>query len=151
MLIALVEDRQGHRLAGRVEEAKIALSEAPQTGFRFVTRDVKLETPIALEELQAALEGAAAAIASAIERTLAAAGVKGSRIDTLILTGGSTRVPAVGNMLRGLFPEAKAVETDAFGSVGSASRSMRPDGSAPPEGTLSPRGERVAQLGARAT
>ena len=118
MLIALVEDRQGHRLAGRVEEAKIALSESPQTAFRFMTRDVKLETPIALEELQVALEGATAAIAGAIERTLVAAGVKGSRIDTLILTGGSTRVPAVGNMLRALFPEAKAVETDAFGSVG---------------------------------
>ncbi len=118
MLIALVEDRQGHRLAGRVEEAKIALSEAPQTEFRFVTRDAKLETPITIEQLHTALEGATASIAAAIGRTLVAAGVPGSRIDTLILTGGSTRVPAVGNMLRGLFPEAKAVETDAFGSVG---------------------------------
>lgn len=118
MLIALVEDRQGHRLAGRVEEAKIALSEAPQTAFRFVTRDVRLETPIDIGELQAALEGATAAIARAIGRTLEAAGVAGSRIDTLILTGGSTRVPAVASMLRGLFPAAKAVETDAFGSVG---------------------------------
>jgi hypothetical chaperone protein len=118
MLIALVEDRQGHRLAGRVEEAKIALSEAPQTAFRFMTRDVKLETPIALAELQLALEGATASIAKAIDRTLTAAGVPDSRIDTLILTGGSTRVPAVGNMLRALFPGAKAVETDAFGSVG---------------------------------
>ena len=118
MVIALVEDRQGHRLAGRVEEAKIALSEAAQTEFRFVTRDVKLETLIALEELQLALKGATEAIAKAIGRTLEAAGVSGSRIDTLILTGGSTRVPAVANMLRGLFPAAKAVETDAFGSVG---------------------------------
>jgi len=118
MLIALVEDRQGHRLAGRVEEAKIALSEAPQTEFRFVTHDVKLETPITIEQLHAALEGATASIAAAIGKTLTAAGVPASGIDTLILTGGSTRVPAVGNMLRALFPEARAVETDAFGSVG---------------------------------
>ena len=118
MLIALVEDRQGHRLAGRVEEAKIALSEAPQTAFRFMTRDVKLEAPISVEELDAALDNATASIAAAIGRTLTAAGVPGSRIDTLILTGGSTRVPAVGNMLRALFPAARAVETDAFGSVG---------------------------------
>ncbi len=118
MLIALVEDRQGHRLAGRVEEAKIALSEGPQTAFRFVTRDARLETVIAVEELQAALAGATESIARAIGRTLEAAGVKGERIDTLILTGGSTRVPAVAKMLRGLFPTAKAVETDAFGSVG---------------------------------
>jgi hypothetical chaperone protein len=118
MLVALVEDRQGHRLAGRVEEAKIALSETDQTEFRFVTRDVKLETLIAVGELRAALAGATESIARAIGRTLEAAGVGGERIDTLILTGGSTRVPAVSNMLRGLFPKAKAVETDAFGSVG---------------------------------
>ena len=118
MLIALVEDRQGHRLAGRVEEAKIALSEADQTEFRFLTRDVKLETPIAIGELRAALAGATESIGKAIGRTLEAAGIPGERIDTLILTGGSTRLPAVASMLRGLFPAARAVETDAFGSVG---------------------------------
>lgn len=118
MLVALVEDRQGHRLAGRVEEAKIALSEAALTQFRFVTRDVRLETGIALEELDAVLAAANESIAKAIGRTLAAAGIAGERIDTLILTGGSTRVPAVAGMLRGLFPTARAVETDAFGSVG---------------------------------
>ena len=118
MLIALVEDRQGHRLAGRVEETKIALSEAPQTLFRFVTRDVRLEPPITLAELDAALAGANQSIGKAIDRTLEAAGVSGERIDTLILTGGSTRVPAVAAMLRGHFPRARHVETDAFGSVG---------------------------------
>ncbi|MBN9317551.1 MAG: Hsp70 family protein [Devosia sp.] len=118
MLVALVEDRQGHRLAGRVEEAKIALSEAPLTQFRFATRDVRLETTIAVEELDAALAAANEAVARAIGRTLAHAGIGGDRIDTLILTGGSARVPAVASMLRGLFPRARAVETDAFGSVG---------------------------------
>ncbi|MDC9822894.1 Hsp70 family protein [Devosia sp. ZB163] len=118
MLVALVEDRQGHRLAGRVEETKIALSAAPQTDFRFVTRDVRLETPVTADELDAALGNAVDSIARSIGRTLEAAGISSDRIDTLILTGGSTRVPAVARVLRGLFPAAKAVETDAFGSVG---------------------------------
>jgi len=118
MLVALVEDRQGHRLAGRVEETKIALSAAPQTDFRFVTRDVRLETPVTADELDAALGNAVDSIARSIGRTLEAAGLSSERIDTLILTGGSTRVPAVARVLRGLFPAAKAVETDAFGSVG---------------------------------
>ncbi len=39
-------------------------------------------------------------------------------IDTLILTGGSTRVPAVASVLRRQLPAARPVETDAFGSVG---------------------------------
>jgi len=118
MMLAVVEERQGHRLAGRVEEAKIALSEAAQTAFRFVTRDVDLSTTITLDELRNAIDGATAAIATTIGRTLALAGVRGTDIDTLILTGGSTRVPAVSTVLRQLFPAARAVETDAFGSVG---------------------------------
>jgi hypothetical chaperone protein len=118
MMLALVEERQGHRLAGRVEEAKIALSEAEQTEFRFFTRDVQLTAAITLRDLGQAIEGAANAIATTIERTVRAAGVKGADIGTLILTGGSTRVPAVSKVLRSLFPAAQAVETDAFGSVG---------------------------------
>jgi hypothetical chaperone protein len=118
MLIALVEDRQGHRLAGRVEEAKIALSESGQTLFRFVTRDARLETGIDLAELNAAVRAANESIGDAIGRTLAAAGVGPEHIDTLILTGGSTRVPAVASVLRRQVPAARPVETDAFGSVG---------------------------------
>jgi len=118
MMLAVVEERQGHRLAGRVEEAKIALSEAELTQFRFFTRDVALTATITLEELRRAIEGATNAIAAAIGRTLMAAEVGGEAIDTLILTGGSTRVPAVATVLRNLFPAARAVETDAFGSVG---------------------------------
>ena len=117
-MIALVEDRQGHRLAGRVEETKIALSEAEQTAFRFTTRDVDLRADISRKNLTDALDGATGSISKAIGQTLAAAGIGSPAIETLILTGGSTRVPAVATMLRQLFPAAKAVETDAFGSVG---------------------------------
>lgn len=118
MMLAIVEDRAGHRLAGRVEEAKIALSEADFNEFRFFTRDVPLTTTISLAELGRAIEGATSAIATTIEATVRSAGVTGADINTLILTGGSTKVPAVARVLRELFPRARAVETDAFGSVG---------------------------------
>ena len=118
MMVALVEDRQGHRLAGRIEEAKIALSEAPQTEFRFMTRDVALHTPIEAGELATALESPIRAISATIDKTLQAAGVKRTDLDTLILTGGSTRLPAVAQILRAALPEAKPVATDPFGSVG---------------------------------
>jgi hypothetical chaperone protein len=118
MMLAIVEDRAGHRLAGRVEETKIALSEADFSEFRFFTRDVPLTTTISLAELGRAIEGATSAIATTIEATVRSAGVTGADINTLILTGGSTKVPAVAKVLRELFPRAAAVETDAFGSVG---------------------------------
>jgi len=65
------------------------------------------------------------AIANQIERiettigvALAAAGLGKERIDTLILTGGSTQVPAIMAMLQRRLPQARIVEADAFGSVG---------------------------------
>src|SRR5690606_33054023 len=108
----------GHRLASRVEEAKIALSETPQTEFRYFSGDVQLASIVELGELQQSIAGATSSIASTIESTVKSAGVSGADIHTLILTGGSTRVPAVSNVLRAQFPAARAVETDAFGSVG---------------------------------
>jgi hypothetical chaperone protein len=117
-LLALVEARQGHRLAGRVEETKIALSEAAQTAFRFMTPDVDLASTITARQLHAAVADATASIGGAAAAAIKAAGVKGHSIATLILTGGSTKLPAVSAELRAQLPKARAVETDAFGSVG---------------------------------
>lgn len=118
MLVAIVAERLGHRLAGRVEDTKIALSEAPQTEFRFVTPEVDLRTLVTRDQLTAALAAPVAAISRSILATLEMAGVSRDRVETLILTGGSTRVPAVATTLRSLLPAARIVETDAFGSVG---------------------------------
>ena len=117
-LIALVTERQGHRLAARVEEAKVALSEAPQTQFRFATPEVQLATEITLADLTQSIARATTSIADAAANALAAAGVGAERIETLILTGGSTQIPAILTKLRALFPAARFVDTDAFGSVG---------------------------------
>ena len=57
-------------------------------------------------------------IADTIGLTLATAGVTADRIETLILTGGSTQIPSILAQLRRLFPAARFVDTDAFGSVG---------------------------------
>lgn len=116
--IALVADRQGHRLAARVEEAKIALSGAPQTLLQFVSADVELAVPVGIADLEAASAAATERIAGAAREALGRAGVGAERIETLILTGGSTRVAAVTRALREVFPTARAVATDAFGSVG---------------------------------
>ncbi|MNR60590.1 putative chaperone [compost metagenome] len=53
-----------------------------------------------------------------IIETLRRAGVGPDAVDSLILTGGSTLVPAVAGRLQALFPEADVVRTDVLGSVG---------------------------------
>jgi hypothetical chaperone protein len=117
-LIAIVEDRQGHRLAGAVEAAKIALTDQQQTSFRFESRDVDIATGMDQADLTLALEDAVGRIFGTIEQVLSLAGLRHGDIQTLILTGGSTQVPAIAAPLAAAFPMAKRVATDAFGSVG---------------------------------
>ncbi|ODT79688.1 MAG: heat-shock protein [Pelagibacterium sp. SCN 64-44] len=117
-MIALIEDRLGHRLVGAVEAAKIALSDAPDTDFRFPVRERMIKTPMSVAELTAALDNSVERIAATIAEALRRAGIGAGAIDSLILTGGSTQVPAIARQLAALFPQAELVRTDVLGSVG---------------------------------
>lgn len=117
-MIEVVNERLGHRLAGRVEEAKIALTDELSTRFSFATEASVIETDIAQADLDAALADSVDRIETTIRNALASAEVTTDAIDTLILTGGSTQVPVVSRRIRELLPNARAVSTDAFGSVG---------------------------------
>ena len=117
-MVMLVEDRLGHRLVGRVEEAKIALSDADATDFVFPVRDREISTRITADEFGAALADSIRRLEATIAETLKRAGVGPEAVDSLILTGGSTLVPAVAGKLQGLFPDAEVVRTDVLGSVG---------------------------------
>jgi hypothetical chaperone protein len=117
-MLAVIEDRQGHRLASTVEDAKIALTASAETQFSFTSREVALEARITSADLGRALENAVERLVATINATLQHAGLAASAIETLILTGGSTQIPAIMTRLHALFPEARFVQTDAFGSVG---------------------------------
>ena len=118
MMIELIEDRLGHRMLGAVEAAKIALSDVDATDFAFHVRDRMIETEVTLRDLAAALENSVERIETTIEEALKRAGVAAKQIDSLILTGGSTQVPAIAGRLQSMFPDAEVVRTDVLGSVG---------------------------------
>ncbi len=117
-LISIVAHREGHRLAGAVEDAKIALTHEVRTLVEFAGAEVRLAVPVTRERLSRALARPIARIAETIDETLRLAGLGANRIETLILTGGSTQIPAIMAELHRLFPAARVVESDAFGSVG---------------------------------
>jgi hypothetical chaperone protein len=116
--ISIVAHREGHRLAGAVEAAKIALTSEARTTMLFDGEEVGLEVPITRNQLATAITGAVDRIEDKLREVVAVAGLTANRIDTLILTGGSTQIPAIMQRLRANFPDAGFVETDAFGSVG---------------------------------
>jgi hypothetical chaperone protein len=117
-MTSIVRHREGHALAGAVEDAKIVLTGDDATTLSFAGEDVTLALPVTRPELASALAAPIARISDTIGLTLSMAGIKPEQIETLILTGGSTQIPAIITRLRLLFPEARFVETDAFGSVG---------------------------------
>jgi hypothetical chaperone protein len=117
-LMSIITHREGHKLAGAVEDAKIALTAAEAANLAFEGAEIELTKAISRAELTAALEGAVDKIEDTLRSVVAIAGLTTERIDTLILTGGSTQIPAVMQRLRANFPNARFVATDAFGSVG---------------------------------
>jgi hypothetical chaperone protein len=117
-MLSIVAHREGHRLAGAVEDAKIALTADEHTHLAFEGEEVELTPAISRTDLTAAIAGGVAKIEDTLRSVVATAGLTADRIDTLILTGGSTQIPAILNRLRANFPGARFVETDAFGSVG---------------------------------
>ncbi|MDP3897190.1 MAG: Hsp70 family protein, partial [Mesorhizobium sp.] len=102
----------------RVEQAKIALTAADLTHIELPLTGDRLAVAITAQDFDAAIGGAVRRIEETVVRTLADAGLAAGRIETLFLTGGSTAIPQVRAAIVALFPSAKIVEGDVFGSVG---------------------------------
>jgi hypothetical chaperone protein len=117
-MIAVVADRLGHRLAAAVEDAKIALTADRAAEVTFASTGVDIRAGVSRDDLALALRDAVQRIVGTIDHALGLAGLGQGDIQTLILTGGSTQIPAIMTALRTLFADARVVSTDAFGSVG---------------------------------
>jgi hypothetical chaperone protein len=117
-LMNLIQDRSGHWLALKVEEGKIALSDAPT-----VELDLDRLTPREVLTLQRAeFNSAIDHLVDDIETTVASlllhAGVDADHVDTVFFTGGSSGVHRLREKIAALVPSAKRVEGDLFGSIG---------------------------------
>ena len=106
-LFALLRRRLGHRLAFAVEDAKIALRARNQAA---VPLDF-LEAGLAVTATRAAFDRAIAARMDRLQKTardcIVAADLKPGAIDTIFLTGGSSRVPAVRTAIGQVAPSAR--------------------------------------------
>ncbi len=117
-MIDIVRHRQGHALAGRVEQAKIDLTTRPATSIHLPLAGEKVDIALTQEWMNAAIAPATARVVETASATVRDAGLEPAQIETLFLTGGSTGIPQLRDAIRALFPGARVVEGDAFGSVG---------------------------------
>jgi hypothetical chaperone protein len=117
-LIAVVEARRGHTLAIEVEQAKIALSEAPRAEIPLGWIEDGLTPGFGRKQLESATRTLAQRIGDRVRRCLRQAGLAASDIDAVFLTGGSTLLPHVRRSIIRELPGARVIDGDKFGSVG---------------------------------
>jgi hypothetical chaperone protein len=117
-LVKVIEDQEGHRLAGDVEAAKIVLSEKSEAAISLEYVERGLTAMLSRERFEADTSELRERMVRKIDECLGLAGVKRDDISTLFLTGGTTAVPTISTSCREAVPHALVVAGDRFGSVG---------------------------------
>ncbi|WP_026076050.1 Hsp70 family protein [Noviherbaspirillum massiliense] len=117
-LLQLVQQRDGHWLALKVEEGKIALSEATVTALQLERLPPPQTVLVEREHFDAAITHLVMAIEAAVGELLRNAAVPAEAVDTVFFTGGSSGVHMLRKRIASLLPDAQRVEGDLFGSIG---------------------------------
>ena len=118
-LFGLIEQRAGHWLAMQVEESKIALSEQDARPIDLSRVEPGLVAELTRPLFESAIEPLLERIRASLTQLLADAGVAADQVDTLFFTGGSSGVPALRQSVAAMLPNARSVEGNTFGSIGS--------------------------------
>ena len=117
-LLRVAEEHQGHRLAMEVEAAKIRLSETAETAIDMALAEPGLRVPVTRDDLLRCTASELERLRACIRACLRDAAVAPDAVDTVILTGGSTLLPAVRDGILGLLPKARVYGEDSFVLVG---------------------------------
>ncbi|MBA4245596.1 MAG: Hsp70 family protein [Pseudomonas sp.] len=118
-LFGLIEQRAGHWLAMQVEESKIALSEQDARPIDLSRVEPGLVAELTRPLFENAIEPLLERIRASLTQLLADAGITAEQVDTLFFTGGSSGVPALRQSVAAMLPNARSVEGNTFGSIGS--------------------------------
>ncbi len=118
-LFGLIEQRAGHWLAMQVEDSKIALSEQDARAIDLSRVEPGLVAELTRPLFEGAIEPLLERIRASLSQLLADAGIAAEQVDTLFFTGGSSGVPALRRSVAAMLPNARSVEGNTFGSIGS--------------------------------
>ena len=108
-LIKLVEENLGYFITRAVEKAKIELSSAVSASVEYRKDKLRISEEVTRSEFNHYVAAWISAIREAVDETLALAGTPASGIDAVFMTGGSSSVPAVQEVLRERFPKGSLV------------------------------------------
>lgn len=118
-LMIVVDERLGHELAARAEDAKIAVADGGHTTIDLSHVERRLAVALTESQAVAALDADIERIVAAARETVRQAGLKPQAIDALYFTGGSTGLRLLAQRIAAAFPAARQVRGDRFASVAS--------------------------------
>lgn len=118
-LFKLIEQRAGHWLAMEVEETKIELTQNDRhlVDLKRVQPELSVELTRALFE--ESIDNLLERVRGSVSELLTKAGVGVAQVDTVFFTGGSSGIPALRQSVAAMLPNARHVEGNIFGSIGS--------------------------------
>ena len=116
-LLKVVRQRLGHRLAFAVEDAKIALSGTDHAALSLAFLDHGLAALAERVDFERAIDARTDRLHKTASDCIAAAGLGADAVDTIFLTGGSSRVPAVRTAIARAAPSARLAAGSDFLSV----------------------------------
>ncbi len=106
-LLKLLQQGLGHRLAFTIEDAKIALSAEDRVTIPLAFLEAGLSAVATRRAFDQAIGTATERLHKAAGECIGAAGLKPDAIETIFLTGGSSRVPAVRKAVARAAPTAR--------------------------------------------
>ncbi|MCU1718272.1 Hsp70 family protein [Pseudomonas sp. 5P_3.1_Bac2] len=118
-LCKLIERREGHWLAMEVEESKIVLTEQEQRSIDLSRIEAGLSAELSRNLFENAIEPLLERVRGSVSQLLNDAGVSVGQVHTVFFTGGSSGIPALRQSVAAMLPNARHVEGNTFGSIGS--------------------------------
>jgi hypothetical chaperone protein len=113
----IISDNYGFFLFQAIERAKCELSDQEQTLIRFTERDLNISEEIGKGEFETINGENFQQIAECIDDVMARSGLQPGRMDTVFLTGGTSRIPRIQALFAERFGRDKLENRDAFTSV----------------------------------
>jgi hypothetical chaperone protein len=113
----IITDNFGFFLFQAIEKAKCELSDQEQTLINFVERDLCISESLGKDEFETLNAENFQQIAACIDEVIAGSGLLPTQIDTVFLTGGTSRIPHIQALFAERFGRDKVENRDAFTSV----------------------------------
>lgn len=113
----IISDNYGFFLFQAIEKAKCELSGQDNTHIRFTERDLNIDEELGKGEFEALNADNFRQIADCIDEVVARSGLSPAQMDTVFLTGGTSRIPRIQTLFAERFGRDKLENRDAFTSV----------------------------------